>query len=276
MSVSAEKKTVQTLRVRKRDGVKIVTVTAYDYFTAKLADRAGVDVLLVGDSLGMVMLGYESTLPVTMEEMLHHVKAVTRARAKAMVVADMPFMSFQAGWEDAVKNAGRFIKEGGADAVKLEGGLAVLEKVEAILRAGIPVMGHVGLTPQSILKFGGYRVQGKGQRAREAIIADARALDEAGCFSIVLEGVPASLGKEITSKVRAATIGIGAGPDCDGQVLVCHDLLGINDELAPRFVRRYASLAADTQAAFEKFAEDVREGKFPSPEECYDDGGSKS
>jgi 3-methyl-2-oxobutanoate hydroxymethyltransferase len=272
--MNAERTTILTIRNKKRDGVKIVNVTAYDYFTAKLADRAGVDIILVGDSLGMVVLGYDSTLPVTMEEMLHHVKAVTRARPKAMVIADMPFMSFQAGRDEAVKNAGRFIKEGGADAVKLEGGLSMLEKVEAIINASIPVMGHVGLTPQSILKFGGYRVQGKGQRAREAVLADARALDEAGCFSMVLEGVPSSLGKDITSAVEAATIGIGAGPHCDGQVLVCHDLLGINDELSPRFVRRYASLAAETQKAFEKFAEDVREGRFPAPKECYPDGGS--
>jgi 3-methyl-2-oxobutanoate hydroxymethyltransferase len=263
------------VRKRKKSGVRIVTVTAYDYFTAKLADKAGVDILLVGDSLGMVMLGYDSTLPVTMEEMLHHVKAVTRAHPRAMVVADMPFMSYHAGTDGAVMNAGRFIKEAGADAVKLEGGLAVLDKVQAILRAGIPVMGHVGLTPQSILKFGGYKVQGRGQRAREAVIEDARALDEAGCFSMVLEGIPASLGKDITSSVGAATIGIGAGPDCDGQVLVCHDLLGINDELTPKFVRRYASLATEIRQAFEKFADDVRDGKFPASDECYGEGGSE-
>jgi 3-methyl-2-oxobutanoate hydroxymethyltransferase len=272
--VNAERVTVQTVRKKKRNGVKIVVVTAYDYFTAKLADRAGVDILLVGDSLGMVMLGYESTLPVTMEEMLHHVKAVTRSRPRAMVVADMPFMSYQAGLDEAVVNAGRFVKEAGADAVKLEGGLAVQEKAGAVLRAGIPVVGHVGLTPQSLLKFGGYRVQGRGQRGRDAVLKDARALDEVGCFSIVLEGIPASLGKDITSVVEAATIGIGAGPHCDGQVLVCHDLLGINDELAPRFVRRYASLATDIREAFERFAEDVREGRYPAPEECYDEGGS--
>jgi 3-methyl-2-oxobutanoate hydroxymethyltransferase len=186
-----------------------------------------------------------------------------------MVVADMPFMSYQVGTEQAVTNAGRFIKEAGADAVKLEGGLRVIDAVRGVIRAGIPLMGHVGLTPQSILRFGGYRVQGKGEEAAAAVKKDAQALDEAGCFSMVLEGIPSPLGKEISSAVRAATIGIGAGPDCDGQVLVCHDLLGINDEISPKFVRRYASLAEDMERAFAKFAADIREGKFPSEKESY-------
>lgn len=263
------KVTVETIRRKVEKGEKIVTVTAYEYFTAKFADRAGVDIILVGDSLGMVMLGYEDTLPVTMDEMIHHTKAVTRCRPRAMVVADMPFMSYQVGVENAVVNAGRFIKEAGADSVKLEGGLQVIDVVRGVLRANIPVMGHVGLTPQSILKFGGYRVQGKSEEAGAAVMKDARALDEAGCFSVVLEGIPSSLGEQITSAVRAATIGIGAGPGCDGQVLVCHDLLGVNDEICPKFVRRYASLADDIQRAFEKFAEDVREGSFPSEKESY-------
>ena len=264
-----DKVTTETIRRKVDGGEKIVTVTAYDYFTAKFADRAGVDIILVGDSLGMVMLGYENTLPVTMEEVLHHTKAVTRCRPRAMVVADMPFLSYQIDVREAVVNAGRFVKEAGADAVKLEGGIQVIDAVRAVLRASIPVMGHVGLTPQSILKFGGYRVQGRGEEGGAAVMKDALALDEAGCFSMVLEGIPVALGAEITSAVRAATIGIGAGPECDGQVLVCHDLLGINDEISPKFVRRYASLGDEIQRAFEKFAEDVRSGAFPSDKESY-------
>jgi 3-methyl-2-oxobutanoate hydroxymethyltransferase len=186
-----------------------------------------------------------------------------------MVVADMPFMSYQLEVTQAVANAGRFVKEAGAGAVKLEGGIQVIEAVRGVLRAGIPVMGHVGLTPQSILKFGGYRVQGRGEEGEAAVTKDARALDEAGCFAIVLEGIPMALGAELTSAVGAATIGIGAGPGCDGQVLVCHDLLGINDEISPKFVRRYAALGDDMRRAFEDFARDVREGAFPSEEECY-------
>jgi 3-methyl-2-oxobutanoate hydroxymethyltransferase len=268
-AMNRDKVTVESIRRKVESGEKVVTVTAYDYFTAKVADRAGVDIILVGDSLGMVMLGYENTLPVTMGDMLHHTKAVVRAKPRAMVVADMPFMSYQVAAEQAVVNAGRFVKEAGADAVKLEGGLRVIDAVRSVLGAAIPLMGHVGLTPQSILRFGGYRVQGKGEEARAAVLKDAQALDDAGCFSIVLEGIPSALGKEITSAVRAATIGIGAGPDCDGQVLVCHDLLGVNDEIVPKFVRRYASLSEDMERAFAKFAEDVRAGKFPSKKESY-------
>jgi 3-methyl-2-oxobutanoate hydroxymethyltransferase len=267
--MTQDKVTVETIRRKVDKGEKIVTVTAYDYFTAKYADRAGVDIILVGDSLGNVMLGYENTLPVTMEDMLHHTKAVKRCKPRAMVVGDMPFMSYQAGLDQAVANAGRFVKEAGADAVKLEGGVQVLDAVRGLLRAGIPVMGHVGLTPQSILKFGGYRIQGRGEEGAAAVTKDARALDDAGCFSMVLEGIPAALGAEITSAVRAATIGIGAGPGCDGQVLVCHDLLGINDEISPKFVRKYASLGEEIQRAFESFAKDVRAGSFPSKDESY-------
>jgi 3-methyl-2-oxobutanoate hydroxymethyltransferase len=204
-----------------------------------------------------------------MEEMLHHTKAVVNAKPRAMVVADMPFMSYQLSAEQAVVNAGRFVKEAGANAVKLEGGLRVIDAVRSVINAGIPLMGHVGLTPQSILRFGGYRVQGRGEEAGAAVSKDAKALDDAGCFSMVLEGIPSALGKEITSAVRAATIGIGAGPDCDGQVLVCHDLLGVNDEIVPKFVRRYASLSEEMERAFAKFAEDVRSGKFPSKKESY-------
>jgi len=265
----SNKVTVETVRKKVEAGERLVAVTAYDYFTAKFADEAGVDIILVGDSLGMVMLGYESTLPVTMEEMLHHVRAVTSRPRRAMVVADMLFMSYQASPADAVRNAGRFVKEAGADAVKLEGGLGTVPAVTAVLEAGIPVMGHVGLTPQSILRFGGYRVQGRGKEGAERIVGDAKALDGAGCFSIVLEGIPAELGGRITREVSAATIGIGAGPDCNGQVLVCHDLLGINDEIRPKFVRKYASLAEEIRGAFERFARDVRDGRFPSDDECY-------
>jgi 3-methyl-2-oxobutanoate hydroxymethyltransferase len=255
----------------KRAGKRIVMVTSYDYPTARLADEAGVDIILVGDTLGMVVLGYETTLPVTMDEMLCHVKAVTRARPSALVVADMPFMSFQASPSDAIRNAGRMIKEGGADAVKIEGGQCVAMTAKAIGEAKIPLMGHVGLTPQAIRRFGGYRVQGKTGRGKEAIIDDALALEDAGCFAIVLEGIPWTLAKEITKRVGIPTIGIGAGSHCDGQVLVCHDILGLFEGHVPKFVRQYVDLKPIILKAFTDYANDVRTGDFPSPEESYDD-----
>jgi len=253
----------------KRKGEPIVVVTAYDFPTARYADEAGVEILLVGDSLGTVVLGYESTLPVTMDDMLHHVKAVTRAKPAAMVVADMPFMSYQVSTAQAVANAGRMIQEGGADAIKLEGGARVAEAVERIVEAGIPVMGHLGLTPQSVLAFGGYKVQARGEADQERLTADARTLERAGCFSIVLEGIPARLGATVSRELQIPTIGIGAGVQCDGQVLVTHDLLGLYQGHKPKFVRRYAELGEATRDAFARFLADVKRRAFPSDAESY-------
>ncbi len=253
----------------KRRGEIVVAATAYDFPTARIADEAGVEVLLVGDSLGTVVLGYDSTLPVTMADMLHHVKAVTRARPAALVVADMPFMSYQASVEEAVRNAGRFVQEGGADAIKLEGGERVAPAVRRIVEIGIPVMGHLGLTPQSLLAFGGYKVQGRGEAEAERLVGEARLLEQCGCFSMVLEGVPAALGEAVTRAVGIPTIGIGAGAACDGQVLVSHDLLGLTQGRVPRFVRRYADLAGTMRDAFAGYVADVKARRFPADEESY-------
>ncbi|MDZ4803985.1 MAG: 3-methyl-2-oxobutanoate hydroxymethyltransferase [Candidatus Eisenbacteria bacterium] len=247
----------------------LVMLTAYDFPTARALDAAGVDILLVGDSVGMVVLGYDTTLPVTMEEMLHHVGAVARAKTRALVVADMPWMSYHTGVDDAVRNAGRFIKEAGADAVKLEGGIERVPVVLAVVAAEIPVMGHLGLTPQSVLRFGGYRVQGRGEAAVEALVESARALEQAGCFSLVLEGIPAPAAAAITAAVSIPTIGIGAGPDTDGQVLVIHDLIGFGGEHVPRFVRRYADMTGTVIDAAQRFVLDVRAGRYPEPSETY-------
>jgi len=253
----------------KRKGEPIAVVTAYDFPTAKLADEAGVEILLVGDSVGTVVLGYESTLPVTMEDMLHHTRAVTRAKPAALVVGDMPFMSYQASPEQAVMNAGRFIQEAGADAVKLEGGARVAEAVRRIVEAGIPVMGHLGLTPQSVLAFGGYKVQARGEADQERFIADARTLEAAGCFSLVLEGIPARLGATVSRALAIPTIGIGAGVQCDGQVLVTHDLLGLFQGHQPKFVRRYAELGDATREAIARYVADVKARTFPADAESY-------
>ncbi|UCE02486.1 MAG: 3-methyl-2-oxobutanoate hydroxymethyltransferase [Candidatus Latescibacterota bacterium] len=253
----------------KKGGERIVMVTAYDYPFARLADAAGVDILLVGDTLGMVVLGFDSTLPVTMEHMVHHTQAVSRARPSGMIVGDMPFMSYQVTAEEAVRNAGRLVQEGGAEAVKLEGGERICAAVEAIASAGIPVMGHIGLTPQAVHQLGGYRVQGRDPAAAERLVRDAHALQESGCFALVLEAIPASVAQQITTTVRIPTIGIGAGPHCDGQVLVLHDLLGLFEEFVPKFVRRYADLAGSTRTALEAFADDVRSGRFPGKEHSY-------
>ena len=261
------KVTARTIREMKGRG-RIVSVTAYDYPTARLADEAGVDLILVGDSLGMVVLGYESTIPVTMSEMMHHVRAVVRARPRALVVADLPFASFQAGPEDAVRNSARFLKCG-AEAVKLEGGRRVLAQVEAILSADIPVLGHLGLTPQSVNAFGGYRVQGRGKEAAGELLEDALALERAGVFAIVLEGIPRELGAEMTRALTIPTIGIGAGVDCDGQVLVLHDLIGLSFGKPAKFVRRYAEVGETIRRAVASFGEDVRAGRYPSPDETY-------
>ena len=253
----------------KRKGEPITVVTAYDFPTARYADQSGVEILLVGDSVGTVMLGYESTLPVTMEDMLHHVRAVARAKPSALVVGDMPFMSYQVSTEQAVANAGRLVQEGGADAIKLEGGARVAEAVQRIVEAGIPVMGHLGLTPQSVLAFGGYKVQARGEADQERLVREAHLLESAGCFSLVLEGIPAKLGGEVSRALQIPTIGIGAGVDCDGQVLVTHDMMGFNLGHTPKFVRRYASFATDMRAAFDRFASDVRTRQFPSEKEWY-------
>jgi 3-methyl-2-oxobutanoate hydroxymethyltransferase len=253
----------------KRRGEPIAVLTAYDYPMARLADEAGAEILLVGDSLGTVVLGHESTLPVTMADMLHHVRAVTRARPRALVVADMPFLSYQASVEEAVRNAGRFVQEAGADAVKLEGGERVAPAVRRIVEIGIPVMGHLGLTPQSLLAFGGYKVQGRSASDAERLLAEARLLEECGCFSMVLEGIPAALGETVTRAVGIPTIGIGAGPACDGQVLVSHDLLGLTQGHVPKFVRRYADVAGTMRDAFSRYVADVKARRFPADEESY-------
>ena len=244
-------------------------VTAYDYPQARAADAAGVDMVLVGDSLAMVVLGHADTLSVTMDEMLHHVKAVRRGLSRALLIADMPYGSFHLGLEPAVANALRFVKEGGAAAVKIEG--ARIDVIEALVAAEIPVQAHLGLTPQSIHKFGGFKVQGRGAEAREALLAAARAVEAAGAFSLVLECIPSELAREVSEILEIPTIGIGAGAACDGQVLVFHDLLGIEERIAPRFVRRYAELGLASREAIARFAADVREGRFPAPEESYED-----
>jgi len=263
------KTTCAALLEMKRAGLRIVMLTAYDYPFARLADAAGVDVLLVGDSLGMVVLGYETTLPVTMDDMVRHTQAVARARPRALVVADMPFLSFQISPAEALRNAGRLVQEAGAEAVKLEGGERVLPMVEAIARADIPVLGHLGLTPQSVHRLGGYRVQGRDRASRQRIRREARQLEAAGCFAVVLEAVPADLAGEIRAAVRIPTIGIGAGPDCDGQVLVLHDLLGLGLEPPPRFVRQFGAVGAAVRAAVGDYARAVRSGEFPRAEHSY-------
>ena len=261
--------TVLDLKEKKQKKEPIVMITAYDYPSAQMVDEAGVDIILVGDSLGMVVLGYENTLPVTMEDMLRHTAAVVRGAKRAMVVGDMPFMSYQLSPEQALDNAGRFIKEAGAHAVKLEGGEEVLEAIQKITSAGIPVMGHIGLTPQSIHRIGGYRVQGRDEETALKLKRDAKLLEKAGCFSIVLEAVPVELAKEITESLEIPTIGIGAGPYCDGQVLVYHDVLGIFQEFKPKFVKRYANLRASIIDAVKSYVEEVRSREFPDEEHSY-------
>jgi 3-methyl-2-oxobutanoate hydroxymethyltransferase len=255
--------------VGRKGGAKLAMLAAYDVLTARLAEAAGVDILLVGDSLGSVVLGYPSTVPVTMEEILHHTRAVVRGVQRTHVVADMPFMSFQVDDADAIRNAGRLIKEGGADSVKVEGGVAMADRVRAIVRAGIPVMGHVGLTPQSAGSLGGLRVQGNSPEAARALLDDATAVAEAGAFAMVIEVVPAALAAEISRRVPMPTIGIGAGAGCDGQVLVAADLLGLEDRIAPRYVKRYADLGAATREAFGRYVAEVRDGAFPADEHAY-------
>jgi 3-methyl-2-oxobutanoate hydroxymethyltransferase len=266
--------TVPWVREAARRGDKLVMVTAYDAQQARTADAAGVDLILVGDSLAMVVLGHSDTLSVTMEEMLHHVKAARRGTKNALLVADMPYGSFHLGEAQAVANALRFVKEGGAQAVKIEG--ARPEIVRALRAAEIPVMAHLGLTPQSLHSFGGFKVQGRGEAAREALLAAADAMADAGAFSLVLECIPAELAAEVSARLEIPTIGIGAGLGCGGQVLVYHDLLGLEERIAPRFVRRYAQLGQTARTAIETFAADVRGLRFPSPEESYGGGVPKA
>src|SRR5512139_780993 len=261
--------TIPDILKKKAEGRKITVLTAYDYPTAQIVDEAGIDIALVGDSLGMVVQGIDSTLPVTMDEMIYHTRMVARAAKTALVVGDMPFLSYQAGIDEAVRNAGRFLKEAGAEAVKLEGGTAVAGVIRAIVAAGIPVMGHVGLTPQSVHALGGYKVQGRDEAAREKILADARAVQESGAFSVVLEAVPSSLAREIGAILSIPTIGIGAGPHCDGQVLVIHDLLGLFDRFTPKFVKRYASLKGEAVRAVKEYKREVEEGVFPTEEQSF-------
>ncbi|PYT72613.1 MAG: 3-methyl-2-oxobutanoate hydroxymethyltransferase [Acidobacteria bacterium] len=249
--------------------IKITCLTAYDYPTARLVDEAGVDVILVGDSLGMVVLGHESTLPVTLEDMLHHTRAVRRGTRRALLVADMPFGSYHTDTGESLRNAVRFVKEAGAEAVKVEGGERRLELIARLTEAEIPVMGHVGLTPQSVNALGGYRVQGKTPDAAQQLVRDARAVEGAGAFAVVLEAVPRELAAQITREVRIPTIGIGAGPDCDGQVLVLHDLLGLTFNPLPKFARQYASVGEIISSAVRQYCDDVQSGEFPSDAESY-------
>jgi len=244
-------------------------ITAYDYPTAAIVDSAGVDIILVGDSLGMVVLGYETTLPVTMEEMLHHTKAVARATHRAMVVGDMPFMSYQGDPNEALKNAARFLKEAGAQAVKIEGGAEFADVVAKMSKTGIPVMGHLGLTPQSVHQLGGYKVQGRTSVAAEKILKDAQALEAAGAFALVLECIPAALAEEITAALAIPTIGIGGGAHCDGQVLVLHDMLGMFERFTPKFVKKYANIGEQMGKAVAQYVREVKEGKFPSAEHSF-------
>ena len=261
--------TVQTLAEKKHNHDPIVCLTAYDYSAARLADEAGVDLVLVGDSLAQVVLGYDSTLPVTMEEMLHHTRATRRGIKRALLVADMPFGSYHTGDRQALENAVRFVKEAGAEAVKIEGGVTRAALVRRIIEAEIPVVGHIGLTPQSVHKMGGYKVQGKTVAAMDQLLRDAAALDEAGVSALVLEGIPRELAARITAEVSTPTIGIGAGPECDGQILVFHDLVGLTFNVPPKFVRRYAAVGEAITAAIHAYGEDVRERSFPSDAESY-------
>ena len=271
--MNPNKVTVPEILRRKRDGKKITMLTAYDYPFARIFDEAGIDVLLVGDTLGMVVQGLETTLPVTVDEIIYHLRMVSRARVRSLVVGDLPFLSYQVSVEETLRNAGRMMKEGGAEAVKLEGGVAVADRIRALTAMDVPVMGHVGLTPQSIHRMGGHRVQGKkhghGAGERERLIEDALAVEEAGAFSIVLEGIPLDLAAEITGRLCIPTIGIGAGVHCDGQVLVMHDLLGLFDRFAPKFSKRYVDLRSIVLGAVREYAAEVETGAFPTDAHSY-------
>ncbi|MBK8900925.1 MAG: 3-methyl-2-oxobutanoate hydroxymethyltransferase [Anaerolineaceae bacterium] len=267
--MSRKKVTILDIQKRKKNNVPITMLTAYDFTAAALVDQADIDIILVGDSLGMVMLGYAGTTQVTLDEMLHHCKAVARGATAAFLAGDMPFMSYQADLAEAVRNAGRFLKEAGMDCVKIEGGREIADTVRAIVRAGIPVMGHVGLTPQTVSQLGGYRIQGKTAASAQALLEDALALQEAGCFSLVLEAVPAPVATYISQTLTIPTIGIGAGVGCDGQVLVYHDLLGLYDRLQPRFVKEYGKIGQAVVTAVQTYAAEVRQRQFPAEEHTY-------
>ena len=262
--------TVREVLAKKQRGEKLVMVSAYDALFARLSEEGGADLILVGDSLANVILGLDSTVPVTVEQMIHHGAAVRRGASRALVVVDMPFMSYQVSKEDALRNAGRIMKETNAQSVKIEGGdEAMADTVHAMTRAGIPVMGHLGFTPQSVNTLGGFRVQGRAPGDQERLIEEAKRIEAAGAFSIVLELVPSAVANAVTGAVRIPTIGIGAGPDCDGQVLVLHDLLGLNDQFKPKFLRRYAALAGDVRNAVQQFTDDVRAGRYPDDEHSF-------
>lgn len=263
------KNTTVTFKEAKAKGEKLSMLTAYDYSTAKLVDEAGINAILVGDSLGMVMLGYEDTLSVTMEDMIHHSAAVARGIKNTLLITDMPFMSYQASVYDAVVNAGRLVKEGRAQAVKLEGGLEVCEHIKAIVKASIPVCGHIGMTPQSVNAFGGFKAQGKNEQAAQRILDEARAVEEAGAFAVVLECVPQALAEKITAGIQIPTIGIGAGAGCDGQVLVYQDMLAMYSDMAPKFVKQFAQVGAQMKEAFKAFKKEVAAGTFPAPEHTF-------
>lgn len=263
------KNTVLTFQQAKENGEKLTMLTAYDYSTAKLIDEAGVNSILVGDSLGNVILGYKDTISVTMEDMIHHGAAVARGAKNALVVIDMPFMSYQTSVYDALVNAGRLMKEGRGDAVKLEGGVEVCPQIKAIVDAGIPVCAHIGLTPQSINAFGGFKVQGKSEAAAKKLLEDAKAVEEAGAFAVVIEGVPAKIAALITEQLHIPTIGIGAGKDCDGQVLVYQDMLGMFSDFTPKFVKRYANIGEVMKEAFQNYIKEVQDGVFPAEENTY-------
>jgi 3-methyl-2-oxobutanoate hydroxymethyltransferase len=267
--MTREKITVLDLVARKSDGPRICAVTAYDATFARLLDAAGVDVLLVGDSLGMAVQGHDNTLPVTVDEICYHARAVARTKPRAHICCDLPFLSYQVSVELAVESAGKLVKDGGAESVKLEGGAVWSDRIAAMVATGIPVMGHLGLTPQSVHAFGGFRVQGRGERAASKLMDDAKAICDAGVFAMVLESIPSELAQRISEAVSVPTIGIGAGPHCDGQVLVSYDLLGLETEVHPRFVRRYAELGSAATSATRNYVQDVRAGVFPAEEHCY-------
>lgn len=266
---SKKRRTILDLQAMKAKGEKIAVLTAYDYPFARIMDQAGIDVILVGDSVGSVVAGYENTLPVTMQDMIYHTSAVARSAVKSLIVADMPFLSYQVDLVEARRNAGRLIKEGGAHAVKLEGGVQVAETIRAIVAMEIPVVGHVGLTPQSVHRMGGYLVQGREQARADQLLADARSVAEAGACAIVLEGIPAKLASEITAELTIPTIGIGAGVDCDGQVLVIHDILGLCEKYSPKFVKRYADVSGIIRQGIDDYISEVKNGSFPGPEHSF-------
>jgi 3-methyl-2-oxobutanoate hydroxymethyltransferase len=267
--METKKITVPIIMKMKEQQEKIAALTAYDYLIALFLDDAGIDIVLVGDSGAMVFSGHETTIPITVDEMIYHTKAASRGVKRALLVGDMPFLSFQVSADEALRNAGRFIKEGGAEAVKMEGGEAIAETVNRVVNAGIPVMGHLGLTPQSINRFGGYKVQARTEQEVEKLIKDAIALEQAGAFAVVLEKIPAVAAQKVTEAVKIPTIGIGAGPHCDGQILVTHDILGLFEKFRPKFVRVYAEMGREIREACARYTEDVKVGDFPSAEESY-------